>query len=274
MDPTRFDTITRLFASRRTRRAAVGSGLGLAATALGGRALAQDATPVATPAVDPNDPHPSADTAANVEFLYVQPFSSGAWAPKDGEDGTYTLTLSGAAGQTVSFSDRPERIVGLIPTQQLLDTLGFSPTNPPNAALVATQDGGDEQDILVIELLNPAYDADAGTLTYDARVIVDYGDPGLAHLARQQTDYELAERFGEGSLFIDDGCSAQTIQCHEQNTGNVIGTYVQDWCHTQEGITCGPCDDPAQQCMERFGNCCGGFNDQDQCVGGPTCTWT
>jgi hypothetical protein len=270
MDSNRFDTISKLFASRKTRRAAVGGGLGIAATAISGRTFAQDATPVGTPSVGTGDPHPSADP----ELLYVQPFASGTWGPKEGGEGAFTLTLSGVAGQTVYFSDRPERIVGLIPTQKLLDTLGFSPENPPNAAIVATPDGSDEQDILVIELLNPVYDADAGTLTYDATVLSDYGDPGLAHLAQQQQDDELPESFGEGSLFIDNAYLSNTIECIEHNTDIVIGTYVQEWCQHPVTEMWGPCDDPAQQCMERFGNCCGGFNDQDQCIGGPTCTWT
>ena len=37
---------------------------------------------------------------------------------------------------TIYFSDRPERIFGDLPTQEFLDTLGFTPDFPPNAALI------------------------------------------------------------------------------------------------------------------------------------------
>ena len=147
MDATRFDRLTTSSPPVARRQALATarpvSPPALLATGLG-TAHAQDATPGATPAVDPNNPHPSADTAgAHPEFLFVQPFDSGAWSPTSGADATYTLTLTGAAAQTVYFSDRPERIVGLAPTQRFLDGLGFTPNNPPNAALVATPDGSE-----------------------------------------------------------------------------------------------------------------------------------
>ena len=271
METNRFDTISRLFASRTSRRHAVAGGLGLAAASIGGRVLAQDATPqVATPAVDPDDPHPSADDAkSDPEFLFVQPFDSGTWAPKTGEDGVYTLTLTGAAANTVYFSDRPERIVGLSPTQDFLDGLGFTPANPPNAAVVTEGDGG-QQDVLVIELFNPVYDPDTSTLTYDAKVLADYGEPSLAHLARQQTDYELPEAFGAGSLFIDD-CAAGVGTCYQEinNELVVVGELQNVDCCWQSDASpqgCGPCDDDAwsrahgKACAEAFPETCHYFS--------------
>jgi hypothetical protein len=172
----------------------------------------------------------AADAAVHPEFLFVQPFDAGSWAPKEGEADTYVLTLGGAAANTVYFSDRPERIVGLCPTQLFLDALGFTPTNPPNAALVAQTDTG-EQDILVIELLNPAWDGN-GTLTYDAKVLADYGDPGLAHLSRQQVDFEMAGSFGDGGLFID-GCPDGVATCYQVSNDErvVVGEIWNVGCH-------------------------------------------
>lgn len=92
--------------------------------------------------------------------------------PKAGENGVYTLTLTDTPDQTVYFSDRPARVVGVAPLQQFLDGLGFSPQNQPNAALVAQTAIG--EDVLVIELLNPRNDEAAHTLTYDARVLENY----------------------------------------------------------------------------------------------------
>ena len=254
MDASRFDTISKLFSSRKTRRVAIAGGVGVAAASVASRAFAQEGTPeVATPAVDPNDPHPSADDAQpDPMFLFVQPFDGGTWAPKDGEDGVYTLTLTGAAANTIYFSDRPERIVGLSPTQTFLDGLGFTPENPPNAALVAPREDGEGQEILVIELIDPRYDADAETLTYDAVVLADYGEHGLAHLANQQQDYEIGEAFGAGSLFIDD-CQSQPWRCLD-NDNQTVGTLQLSYCwHNGE---CRTCAFPPTACDEAFPDKC------------------
>ena len=44
-------------------------------------------------------------------------FQSGTVAPKDGPEGRYTVTLEHGLGQTIYFSDRPDRIVGAAPTR-------------------------------------------------------------------------------------------------------------------------------------------------------------
>lgn len=262
MQANHFDTISRLFANRKTRRQALAGSAGLAAAALTApRLLAQDGTPEAsTSTVDPSDPHPSADEATHdPEFLFVQPFEAGAWAPKAGEDGVYTLTLTGASANTVYFSDRPERIFGLAPTGPFLDNLGFTPTNPPNAALVARRADGSDQEVLVIELLNPAYDGE--TLTYDAKVLADYGEPGLTAAARTQMDYELPESFAEGSLFIDD-CSDGEGACYNIVNGDQqdIGSITVGNCY--HFPACEPCNDDwngaqwGKACAEQYPDQC------------------
>lgn len=81
--------------------------------------------------------------------MFVRSFVGGALAPKAGEEGVYELTLRRGLGSTISFSDRPERVVGTVPTGTFLGGLGFTPGNPPNAALVADTGGGNEE-ILVV----------------------------------------------------------------------------------------------------------------------------
>jgi hypothetical protein len=76
------------------------------------------------------------------------------------------LTLEGHTGQTICFSDRPDRIIGATPTAQFLDGLRFARENPPNAALVADFEVG--QGVAVLDLLDPIWDPDTGTLVYGA----------------------------------------------------------------------------------------------------------
>lgn len=190
------------------------------------------------------------------EFLFVQVADGGTWAPKSGENGVYTLALTGASGQTVYFSDRPDRVVGTVPMQQFLDNIGFTPDNPPNAALVTN--ANDQEDVLVIELYNPSYDAEADTLSYDARVLEEYVGEGLQFAVNRQQDVELSESFGHASLFIDDCPDAKycgndglrTIPVPECDIPG--GPYGRCW--DWSSFSCSPChtslDHLIELCLE------------------------
>jgi hypothetical protein len=253
--PHRFDAFTRSFATRLSRRTALqATGLGLATGLAGARVAAQNATPLATPA---------GDEIEDPSFLFVQTATGGTFTanpnagtpvadgtPTPGGGGDYLLTLHGHHGGTVYFSDRPERQFGDAPTQAFLDGLGFSPTNPPNAALVTQTEDGTE-DVAVLELLTPTYDEAAGTLTYGARILSEYEGDGLDHVAAQQQDDALPATFGRSSLFID-SC-ADVTEClaygghtvNEQpvavNVGGFPGGY-RTMCWHLGDFVCHPCN--------------------------------
>jgi hypothetical protein len=269
MDAKRFDTVSRLFANRRLSRRqafALGSAGALAATGLTA-ASAQEATPSAT-------------DAEKVEFLFVQSFQSGSIAPKAGEADTYTLTLEQGLGQTIYFSDRPERTVGASPTAEFLKGLGFSQDNPPNAALVVEPEPG-KTDIAVVELFNPRYDETSHTATYDVQVLKDYEQAIDMSFAEQPTDLaDLQAQFGAAHLFIDDCESAQVACCSEWDNYNLYckNTYVgyfptMGYCYDAWAWHCTPmvpyCHDGgrdgnaltykywANQCNDTFSECNG-----------------
>ena len=236
------DTLARSLSSRRTRRNALqGTAFGLAAglaAAAPRRVVAQDATP-----------DPLSDDAT---FLFVQSAGAGTFAanpdagtsptdgtPAPGGGADYLLTLEGHTGNTVYFSDRPERIFGEAPTQQFLDGLGFSPDNPPNAALV-TNDADGNEDILVVELLNPVYDAGAGSMTYGVNILSDY-EGGLDFVAGRQQDEDLAPSFGEASLFIDDCPTIENCYAGFKSVGPVPGAPIGT-CWDWGQVSCQPCD--------------------------------
>jgi hypothetical protein len=265
VDVRRFDEITKLFASRRPRRAAlVAGGAGLAATLmnpLDSRSTAQESTP----AVDPD----RAD--GRTAFLFVQVFESGSIAPNPETSGRYTVTLSHTTAQTIFFSDRPERIVGAVPTIRFLNGLNFTPDNPPNAALVSLSDAGD--DILVVELLNPRYTESFGpdgavSLTYDVQILADYQGDGLTAVADRQLDAEPPTALGPTSLFIDD-CSDQRISCCSTvaysdgiaQCTNAVGTIGPvGFCWSFGDFCCQPCESDdidywGQKCIDQFPDC-------------------
>ena len=208
MDARRFDTLVTTLARRTSRRSTLRAGTAaLAAAALGRtgrRVAAQEAT----------SPSATARTA-RTEFLFVQSFEAGTFAPKDGgETEAYTLTLEHGLGQTVYFSDRPNRIVGTIPTQVALNWVGITPANPPNATLVM-QVGAADEDVVVLELVGAAYDEQAERVTYDVAVRADYERLGTTFQEQPLTSGRAVRpQFGVASLFIDGvGCLSGGASC-------------------------------------------------------------
>jgi hypothetical protein len=213
MDSSQFDRLTRTLGARLSRRNALAGGIaGLSAFAFSGRplpAFAQDATPEAA-------------SSEHRAFMFVQLADSGNWVPKPDEEGVYLLSLTGIGDQTLYFS---EGTAGTFPTDHMLRSLGFTPINPPNAAVVVqTPDG--VQDVLVVELFNPVFTEGApgsNQLTYEATVLNTYTGAGLDEWVPQAEDDQLPVEFTNVSLFIDD-CPG--IMVCALSTGNNQFSYV------------------------------------------------
>ena len=260
MDSGRFDRFVRSFGFRLNRRQAMLAGVALVGASLS-RVAAQEATP--SPLAIGGESSSVEEFHEVREFLFVQTFESGTWSPHPDQEGLFLLTLLGGTAQTIYFSDRPDRITGSVPTQQFLDGLGFSPQNPPNAALVAPLSDG-TQDVVVIELLNPEYDpgaADGPALTYEARVLEIYDGEGLAHLEAQQTDAMIPETMNQVSLFIDDCPSFDW--CIDDGGGRVGeipgGPFGQCWswktfsCQYCQGVPSR--DELVARCNQAYAGC-------------------
>jgi hypothetical protein len=261
MDTKRIDGIARLLGNRRmSRRAALVSGGGSVAAGLGlaANAAAQDATPV------PSDSGENAPA-----FMFVQSFEQGQLEPKQSGGGAtptagtaeYQLTLSQGLGQTIFFSDRPERVVGTVPTPRFLDALGFTPENPPNAALVAST-GGENEEILVVELLNPVYDEASRTLTYDVRVLDDLDRVDMQFTQDTSTAPKEATSYGPSHLFVDD-CDSGYIRCfNDMLQTKTLGDIAVDRCWVWSELCCFPCstgnnfDKMAAICQSVYGDQC------------------
>jgi hypothetical protein len=187
------DTIAnRLGARRFSRRAVLGVGLGATAVVVGNApAVAQDAAP--TPADD-------------VSLLFVQSFATGTLTPKTGQTGGFTLALTGAPAHTLSFSDRPNRLAGTVPTGTFLDVIAGLTADPVNAALAVERDeagpDGAWEDVLVLELAASTFDETAGLLTYDIR-LVDEETVSMRFQAETRGADAIPAAFGRAHLFID-----------------------------------------------------------------------
>jgi hypothetical protein len=266
MNAQHFDRLTRSLANRFTRRQAVVQGAaGSAAAALavvggcGAAAVAQEGTPGATPTAASDSP----------SFLFVQSFQSGSFTPEAGQEGTFTLTLSGGIGYTVYFSDRPDRTYGMEPTPRFFAQMDFSPANPPNATLVL-QASPEEELIVVLELTEPTYDVISHTATYRATVLTEFDDlRGVVQQRPVDDHLSLPSEFGSSNLFIDSGkaqflgCCDHELQCilgdpWYNTNARIMGTLgTVPFCGGCGGIWCGPCNNHNDECNAKFPACNG-----------------
>ena len=107
----------------------------------------------------------SEGTPETVEEMFVQLATGVTTTPS-------SLTLEGVASSTLYFSDRPERVVGQLTTDQFVDDWNLGPdsfeSDPPNAVVTFPDADGTLDDAVVV-LSEPRLDN--GTLTYSVKVL-------------------------------------------------------------------------------------------------------
>jgi hypothetical protein len=216
MNGSRFDALTRWAARPTTRRAALGSaGAGIAALAVG-RVAAQEASPVASPAA-----------STEVALLFVQTGATTTLTPGTGD--VHTLTITGVTSQTLYFADRPNRITGAMPTATFVESWAEAfGDSPPNATLIGHPEAeGDTEEAVVVELMNPTYDAASATLTYAVRLI---GAEEIADRTFEQeplTVLDAPRQYAQAHLFIDDMDPADFCDyCFQIYQDNIDGLNI------------------------------------------------
>ena len=188
-----------------------------------------------------------AEADEKVRYMFVQSAHSGSFVPVEGEM-NYTLTFEGVAPQTIAFSDRPERVVGQVPMQKFLDGLGFSPENPPNAAIEILE-GNESQDVMVVELFDPVYDAANHTLQYTVSILET---PNHSYaIFNERHDTSLPESFGPAALFIDD-CPNCCYNCCDSDYEPCDCFKVG--CCWHWPCCCDACS--SHSCKDRYGDRC------------------
>lgn len=107
----------------------------------------------------------------DVQFLAIQNAQSGSLSEVNAT--TYTLSLNKLSNDTILFSDRPERIVTSVSTNDFIGnwTAGLNSfvADAPNAALVTENTQTGELETTIFELFNPMYNTTINTLTYTVR---------------------------------------------------------------------------------------------------------
>jgi len=146
-------------------------------------------------------------------MLFVQEAVTGSFRPAVTGSGAYTLRLVGVKTHTLIFSDRPNRMVGSWTMNDFITRWGKGGnsfvTDPPNAVLLSHDVADGKEFAIVVELRNPVFNAPAGTLIYDARILKDV-DPNSLMPSQDRHDGAFPEILKNPALFIDDanGCAA------------------------------------------------------------------
>jgi hypothetical protein len=132
------------------------------------------------------------EAGEEVEFLFVQPVAGGTLTESDQG---YTLSFRHDTGQTIYFSDRPERITGLLPTAELVAQWPFEDESPPNAALAISNADDASPTVFVGVLSDPTWDAATATLSYGFLMLADDIPAG--------SPTPVPTSFDSATLFID-----------------------------------------------------------------------
>lgn len=283
MNGSGFDQmVQRLAAHRLSRRAALRATPGaLAATAFGmaTTAVSAQGTPSGEVAGQATPEAGGSKLADDNSTLFVQTAGSGTFKPNPkagtaagsvrtasgtpttATHGTHVLSLQGHTGETIAFSDRPQRNFGEVKTSQFFKSMGFTPFDPPNAALV-TDVSGHPDTVVLLELMTPAYDPGTQTLTYEANLLQQYPNARgnvLEPLAAKAQSGPLPDTFGSASLFIDD-CPNQYWNCYTPAgfvaclpLGGVTGGTCWDWY----ALSCIACSDMDAACNAQYSGCDG-----------------
>jgi hypothetical protein len=124
------------------------------------------------PAQDAPPPHKQLDKTIGQAQPQIVPSLIVLNARSATLDGT-TLTLSGAAGSTIIFADRPVRAAGHSPTSDLISEWdegsdSFA-ADPPNATVSVFDQTGDSIADAVVTLTSPTMDGD--TITFQVAVL-------------------------------------------------------------------------------------------------------
>jgi hypothetical protein len=113
----------------------------------------------------------TAQPKAQPSLLFVQMAQKIDYKKSDAQSGV--MTLYDVPPQTTFFTDRPNRVVGNVPTSAFVTKWttdrgpnGFA-SNPPNAAVTVFQSDGAKT--AIVELRNPRLDGNK--LSYDVRVL-------------------------------------------------------------------------------------------------------
>jgi hypothetical protein len=144
---------------------------------------------------------PAALIPERPSLLFSHEAARGTAAPVPGKSGEWNITLRGVPGKVLAFEDRPGRLSGSVPIEQMLKSFfgAGADESPPNASLSLTTRAGKRPALLAVELLNGRYDAKRDIVRYRVRSLVSRGKT-----------VQIPRRFASAAVFVDNGYNARS----------------------------------------------------------------
>lgn len=123
-------------------------------------------------------------TTPPLSFLFVQSADSAVLAPVKEHPGQFTLTLKKVNPYVTYFSDRPNRVTGMMPTAEFMaiwqkkgkDSFAHDAPNVNIEGMKLHYIIKNKSVSFVAELLNPQVDAKTHDITYDIQVLGAHQD--------------------------------------------------------------------------------------------------
>ncbi|QLH43175.1 MAG: hypothetical protein HWD59_10910 [Coxiellaceae bacterium] len=112
----------------------------------------------------------------DISYLFIQTAKWSVLKPIDSKPGYYQLVLHGVEPYVPYFSDRPNRVAGIITTTQFIaewnNPKGFQ-NEAPNVGMVGVKilSVDKKNSVNTLTLNHPVYDPKAATVTYQATIV-------------------------------------------------------------------------------------------------------
>ncbi|HBM15811.1 MAG TPA: hypothetical protein DD381_05650 [Lentisphaeria bacterium] len=170
-------------------------------------------------------------------WLFAQTADSGTVKHNE-SDGSYTVTLNGAAPVMIKFTDTPVRKASTIKAEDFVENWSkMFPSGKPNAAIVALIEAppGHIEEAAVCTITNVAYDKKTDIMTYTVKGIP--GEKAFIIDKKGKPIHKLATEFGPIIMFIDSAQISGNFNLVIKNQTGDDELYIQtDRPATSKGI--------------------------------------
>lgn len=136
------------------------------------------------------------------KMLFTQQALTGSFRPNPTETGAYVLTFLGVKPHTLVSIDQPQRIVGSWTNTDFVQRWKAGATTSLNGVLLSHDVTDGKEYAIAVTLMDPAFNAFAGTLTYKATLATDMSENGLV-ISPDRHMEEFPEILRSPALFID-----------------------------------------------------------------------
>lgn len=138
------------------------------------------------------------------KMIFTQQALTGSFRPSATESGVYLLTFLGVKPHTLIVSDGEQHVVGSWTNTDFVTRWKASETNSLNGVLLSHDIADGKEYAIAVTLMEPAFNAFAGTLTYKAALATSANDDGLT-ISPDRHMEDFPEVLRSPALFIENG---------------------------------------------------------------------